>query len=127
MSEHDNESELLHRCAMPCGYIAPWAFSRLLHAAAWLSRPRSRAIDSFSRLVQRTVVTCGACGARIHDELWTRASIADLCEVARSSGIKRLREVMYSDYEERQPRCPVCHHVAHLARDEPTPHDDIPF
>ena len=40
---------------------------------------------------------------------------------------KRLREVMYSDYAERQPRCPICRHVAHLKFSDSFPADDIPF
>ncbi len=128
MIEPDNTAGLKHMCMMPRGYDAPRAFSKLFFEAFELSNSRADAIDFCHWLVQDSVVTCGRCGTRIHNALWTRDEIESFRALSQAIyGLMMLERAIKRDYGERQPICPACHHAAHLARTYPAANDEIPY
>ena len=126
MIDPDKTASLQHTCTMPCGYYAPRAFSKLFFDAFELSNSRANAIDFCFRLVQDSVVTCGRCGAEIHNALWTRDEIESFRSLSRGIyALLMLKQAIKRDYGERQPTCPACHHTAHLSCAHP-PSSDAP-
>ena len=125
---HATRGSSLHDCRMPFGYYAPRTFPKLLYEGVVFGFSREDWIGFFFRILCKTKVTYGQCGARMLDTIWTRDGVASLFDLAKAKGFRHLEDVMYREYHDRVLTCPACKHVAHLAWDGPTADDpSVPF
>lgn len=123
-----NRGSSLHDCQMQFGYYAPRAFAKLLFEGVVFGSSRAASNSFFCRLMRKTRVTCGRCGARMLASIWTRDEVASLFDLGKAKGLDHLGVVMCREYDGRVLTCAACNHVAHLAWDEPSVEDpSLPF
>lgn len=108
---------LLHKCELRDGYFAPRALAKLLDDSVQFGSLRQESIDWFYKFLCDAVVSCGRCGARMKNAVWSRGEIARWYDFADATDRDQLEEVICSYYDERVLTCAACNHTAHLAWD----------
>lgn len=118
-----HKTAILHPCKMPYGYYAPRAFPKLFYESVVFGSSRQRSADFFIGLLRETIISCGRCGIRLRDIIWTREDVESLFDLARAKGRDHLERRIYRDYDDRVLACSACNRAAHLAWDGLTPDD----